>query len=66
LREHLIPWSEFVDEPGFADRFEERNFEQFLRDRAGLLLQKVRETIGESLLIRGDVGPEAEEGEVEE
>ncbi len=66
LREHLVPWSESVDEPGFADRFEERNFEQFLRERAGLLLQKVRETIGESLLIRSDAGPEAEEGEVEE
>ncbi len=66
FREHLIPWSESVDERGFADRFDERNVEQFLRERAGLLLQKVRETIGESLLIRSDAGPEADEGEVEE
>lgn len=51
LREHLIPWAEHAKEPGFGSRFGEANFERFARERATLLLRKVREAIGYSLIV---------------
>lgn len=66
MKEHLIPWSEKVAEPMFAAMFKEENLEAFLRERAKLLLQRVREVVGESLRTTLETTPIDDDIEVED
>jgi hypothetical protein len=66
LREHLIPWAEHAKEPRFGSRFAEENFEEFARERATLLLRKVREAIGDSLIVSTEPASESDDVEADD
>ncbi len=66
LREHLIPWSDRVGDPQFGALFSEQNVEQFIQERAKLVLQRVREVIGGSLMEAARTEGEKGEDEVED
>lgn len=55
LRNCLIPWYDKIEEPDFRERFSVSNFENFLDSRADLLLEKIAEVVGASLIIKSDV-----------
>ena len=49
LRQNLIPGD--IAHATFVNQFKRENFDRFLEDRATLLLEKVREIIGKSLIV---------------
>jgi hypothetical protein len=59
FRASLIPFTEDIELENFADQFDISRFDSFVRARASMLLQKVREVIGASLLERNE--PEVDE-----
>jgi hypothetical protein len=66
LKEHLIPWADKVGEPTFGALLREENVEQFVVERAKLVLQRVREVIGGSLMEAARTEAEKEEDEAED
>jgi hypothetical protein len=49
LRDCFIPYS--IEKEDFAEKFKHENFEQFLHDRAALILEQIKEILGDSLIL---------------
>jgi hypothetical protein len=65
FRECLLPYSDEVGTDGLADRYSVENFDQFLRARAELLLDRIGDLVGASLFRKHPGDEELDEREDE-
>lgn len=68
LHDAAIPGN--VSDPGFSERFSVGHFNEFLLERAEIILEQVREVLGDALVVASatqpDTDPEADEEDVED